>query len=94
MKRGGAPIRWGGSFEVLARGLPPGLGSHAHWDRRLDARLGAALLSIQAVKGVSIGDGIDVAVAGGREAHDAIGYDAAARRFTASRTVPVESRAA
>ena len=72
----------GGCFEVLARGLPPGLGSHAHWDRRLDARLGAALLSIQAVKGVCIGDGLEVAGGGGREAHDPIGYDPTARRFT------------
>ena len=71
----------GGCFEVLARGLPPGIGSHVHWDRRLDARLGAAILSIQAVKGVSIGDGIQVAGGGGREAHDPIGYDPAARCF-------------
>jgi chorismate synthase len=72
----------GGVFQILARGLPPGLGSYVHWDRRLDARLGAALLSIQAVKGVSIGDGIGVAAGGGRHAHDAIAYDAASRRFT------------
>lgn len=72
----------GGCFEVIARGLPPGLGSHVHWDRRLDGRLGAALLSIQAVKGVSIGDGIEVASGGGREAHDAIDFDAAGGRFT------------
>jgi chorismate synthase len=72
----------GGSFEVLARGVPAGLGSHVHWDRRLDARLGAALLSIQAVKAVSIGSGLEVAEGGGREAHDPIGYDAETRRFT------------
>jgi chorismate synthase len=72
----------GGCFEVIARGMPPGVGSHVHWDRRLDARLGAAILSIQAVKGVSIGDGIEVSGGGGREAHDSIGYDAVARRFT------------
>jgi len=72
----------GGCFEVLVRGIPPGIGSHVHWDRRLDARLGAAMLSIQAVKGVSIGDGIDVAAGGGREAHDPIDYDPLARRFT------------
>ena len=71
----------GGCFEVIARGVPPGLGSHAHWDRRLDARLGAAILSIQAVKAVSIGEGIDVAAGGGAAAHDPIVYDAAARRF-------------
>jgi chorismate synthase len=74
----------GGCFEVIARGMPPGMGSHVHWDRRLDARLGAAILSIQAVKGVSIGDGIEIAGGGGREAHDPIGYDLAARRFTRS----------
>ena len=67
---------------MIARGVPPGLGSHAHWDRRLDARLGAAILSIQAVKGVSIGDGIEVAAGRRRAAHDPIAYDAAARRFT------------
>jgi chorismate synthase len=72
----------GGCFEVIARGVPPGLGSHVHWDRRLDARLGAAILSIQGVKGVSIGEGISVASAGGAAAHDPIAYDAAARRFT------------
>ena len=72
----------GGCFEVIARGMPPGIGSHVHWDRRLDARLGAAMLSIQAVKGVAIGDGIEVAGGGGREAHDPIGYDPSARRFT------------
>jgi chorismate synthase len=53
-----------------------------HWDRRLDARLGGALLSIQAVKGVSIGAGLQVSAGGGREAHDAIGYDPDAKRFT------------
>jgi chorismate synthase len=72
----------GGCFEVLARGIPPGLGSHVHWDRRLDARLGAAVLSIQAVKAVSIGDGIQVAGGGGREAHDPIAYDPVTRRFS------------
>jgi chorismate synthase len=72
----------GGCFEVLARGIPPGIGSHAHWDKRLDARLGGAMLAIQAVKGVAIGDGLEVAAGGGREAHDPIGYDPSARRFT------------
>jgi chorismate synthase len=71
----------GGCFEVIARGLPPGLGSHAHWDRRIDGRLGAAVLSIQAVKGVSIGDGVEVAEGGGAAAHDPIVYDAVAHRF-------------
>ena len=72
----------GGVFEVIATGVPPGLGSHVHWDRRLDAKLGAAILSIQAVKAVSIGRGLAVSSGGGREAHDPIGYDAGARRFT------------
>jgi chorismate synthase len=72
----------GGCFEVVARGVPVGLGSHVHWDRRLDARLGAAILSIQAVKAVSIGEGMRVAGGGGRDAHDPIGYDADARSFT------------
>ena len=49
----------GGIVEVLAYGLPPGLGSHVHWDRRLDGRLAGALMSIQAIKGVEIGDGFD-----------------------------------
>ncbi|HEY5334851.1 MAG TPA: chorismate synthase [Mycobacteriales bacterium] len=62
----------GGVVEVLAYGLPPGLGSHAHWDRRLDARLGAALLGIQAIKGVEIGDGFTTASRRGSEAHDEI----------------------
>jgi len=74
----------GGVFEVLAKGLPPGLGSHVHWDRRLDGKLGAAILSIQAVKGVSIGDGVAVSARGGHDAHDAIGYDEERRRFTRS----------
>lgn len=62
----------GGVVEVLAYGLPPGLGSHAHWDRRLDARLGAALLGIQAIKGVELGDGFTTASRRGSEAHDEI----------------------
>lgn len=72
----------GGVFEVIATGVPPGLGSHVHWDRRLDGRLGGAILSIQAVKAVSIGQGLAVSSGGGHDAHDAIGYDAKARRFT------------
>ena len=72
----------GGCFEVIARGVPPGLGSHVHWDRRIDGRLGAALLSIQAVKAVSIGEGLDVARGYGSEAHDPIGYDPGALKFT------------
>jgi len=71
----------GGVFEVLARGVPPGLGSPAHWDRRLDGRIGGALLSIQAVKAVAIGEGIEATTRPGSEQHDAITYDPAARAF-------------
>ncbi len=62
----------GGVIEVIAYGLPPGLGSHVHWDRRLDARLAAALMSIQAMKGVEIGDGFATARRRGSAAHDEI----------------------
>jgi len=71
----------GGVFEVLARGIPPGLGSHVHWDRKLDAQLGAAILSINAVKAVSIGAGIEGATRAGSEHHDPIAYDATQRSF-------------
>ena len=67
----------GGVVEVLAYGVPVGLGSHVHWDRKLDANLAAALMSIQAVKGVEIGDGFDVAGRPGSEAHDPIRWDEA-----------------
>jgi chorismate synthase len=62
----------GGVFEIVALGLPPGLGSHVHWDRRLDARLMAAAGSIQAVKGVELGPAFDNAGRRGTEVHDAI----------------------
>lgn len=62
----------GGVVEVLAYGLPPGLGSHVHWDRRLDAKLAAALMGIQAMKGVEIGDGFESARRRGSLAHDEI----------------------
>lgn len=62
----------GGVIEVIAYGLPPGLGSHAHWDRRLDARLSGALMGVQAMKGVEIGDGFVTAQRWGSEAHDEI----------------------
>jgi chorismate synthase len=65
----------GGVFEVLGFGLVPGLGSHVAWDERLDGRLGQAILSIQAVKAVAIGDGIEVAALPGSQAHDEIFYD-------------------
>lgn len=66
----------GGVVEVLAYGLPPGLGSHVHWDRRIDALLAQALMSIQAMKAVEIGDAFEVAGRRGSEAHDAISWDA------------------
>jgi chorismate synthase len=74
----------GGVFEVLARGVPPGLGSHAHWERRLDGRLGGALLSIQAVKAVAVGEGVEGSARRGSEQHDAIAYDHSASRFSRS----------
>jgi chorismate synthase len=60
----------GGVVEVLAYGLPPGLGSHVHWDRRLDGQLAAALMGIQAIKGVEVGDGFLTTTRRGSEAHD------------------------
>lgn len=71
----------GGVVEVIAYGVPVGLGSHVHWDRKLDGMLGQALLSIQAVKGVEIGDASDVAGRRGSEAHDPISWDAQAEDF-------------
>jgi chorismate synthase len=62
----------GGVVEVVVHGLPPGLGSHVHWDRRLDARLAGALMGIQAIKGVAVGDGFDLAADPGSKAHDEI----------------------
>ncbi|OFR90317.1 chorismate synthase [Micrococcus sp. HMSC067E09] len=74
----------GGVVEVLAYGAPIGLGSHVHWDRRLDARLAGALMGIQAIKGVEVGDGFDTAARRGSDAHDAIvrGADGRPRRAT------------
>lgn len=60
----------GGIVEVLAYGLPPGLGSHVHWDRRLDGKLAQALMSIQAIKGVEVGDGFETTRRRGSQAHD------------------------
>ncbi|MEV4331501.1 chorismate synthase [Streptomyces sp. NPDC049597] len=62
----------GGVVEVLAYGVPVGLGSHVHWDRRLDARLAAALMGVQAIKGVEVGDGFELARVPGSKAHDEI----------------------
>ncbi len=72
----------GGVVEVIAAGLPVGLGSHVQWDRKLDGRLAQALLSLQAVKGVEIGIGFQAARVRGSALHDEIGYDSSARRFT------------
>jgi len=60
----------GGVVEVLAYGLPPGLGSHVHWDRRLDSQLAGALMGIQAIKGVEVGDGFETTRRRGSAAHD------------------------
>jgi chorismate synthase len=60
----------GGVVEVNAYGLPPGLGSHVHWDRRLDSRLAGALMGIQAIKGVEVGDGFETTRRRGSKAHD------------------------
>jgi chorismate synthase len=62
----------GGVIEVVVHGLPPGLGSHVHWDRRIDARLAAGLMGIQAIKGVEVGDGFDLAARRGSLAQDEI----------------------
>ncbi|MGK5553533.1 chorismate synthase [Actinomadura kijaniata] len=70
LKKAGDTI--GGVVEVLAYGLPPGLGSHVHWDRRLDSRLAGILMGIQAIKGVEIGDGFTTARRPGSRAHDEI----------------------
>lgn len=65
----------GGVFEVVAENVPPGLGSHVHWDRRLDGRLAQAVMSIPAIKGVEIGAGFDSAQRRGTEMHDEIFYE-------------------
>ena len=76
----------GGVVEVLAYGVPVGLGSHVHWDRRLDARLAAALMGIQAIKGVEVGDGFDLARVPGSQAHDEIVNTAEGVRRTSGRS--------
>jgi chorismate synthase len=76
----------GGVLEVLGYGVPPGLGSHVHWDRRIDGLLAQALMSIHAIKGVEVGPGFDIARTPGSQAHDEIswtpegGYDRATGR--------------
>lgn len=76
----------GGVVEVLAYGVPVGFGSHVHWDRRLETLWAGALMSIQAVKGVEIGDGFDVAGLRGSEAHDAIVWDGTSGAYRRSGT--------
>ena len=70
----------GGVFEVVAHGVPPGLGTYGNWDERLDARLAAAVMSLQAVKAVEIGSGIGAAASPGSAVHDAIGYQQPSQR--------------
>ncbi|HWW50686.1 MAG TPA: chorismate synthase [Verrucomicrobiae bacterium] len=74
----------GGIFEVVARGFPPGLGSHAQWDEKLDARLARAVMSIQAVKAVEIGTGVGNSTSYGSEVQDEIVYDRERKRFNRS----------
>ena len=76
----------GGVVEVVVHGLPPGLGSHVHWDRRLDARLAGALMGIQAIKGVEVGDGFALAARPGSQAHDEIVATDAGIRRTSGRS--------
>jgi chorismate synthase len=71
----------GGGFEVVATGVPPGLGSHVQWDRKLDGRLAQSLMCIQAIKAVEIGDGYAGAHLLGSQVHDPIGYDAKRHSF-------------
>lgn len=77
----------GGIVEVLAYGVPVGLGSHVHWDRKIDAALAQAVMSIQAVKGVEIGDGFEVAGRRGSVAHDPIHWDEGDRSFVREGTL-------
>jgi chorismate synthase len=71
----------GGIVESIAHGVPIGLGSHVHWDRKIDALLAQAVMSIQAVKGVEIGDGFEVAAMRGSQAHDPISWDSVNHRY-------------
>src|SRR5262249_42745199 len=78
-KAAGDPL--GGVVETVAVGLPPGLGSHAQWDRKLDGRLAHALMSVQAAKGVEIGLGFETARRPGSQVHDEIEFDRDGNRF-------------
>ena len=77
----------GGIVEVLVYGLPIGLGSYVHWDRKIDGLLAQAIMSIQAVKGVEIGDGFEVAGRRGSLAHDAISWDAETKSYRRETTL-------
>ncbi len=74
----------GGIFEVVARGVPPGLGTHVQWDEKLDGKIARAIMSMQAVKAVEIGSGVASATSYGSEVQDEIRYDPARRRFDRS----------
>ena len=76
----------GGIVEILAYGVPVGLGSHVHWDRRIDSKLAGALMSIQAIKGVEVGDGFIGASRRGSQAHDEIDYDGTSFNRRSSRS--------
>src|SRR5207247_7389998 len=84
----------GGTFEVVARGVPVGLGSHTGWDTRLDGRLAQAVMCVNAVKAVELGKGVRIAYTQGSQAHDEIAYDNQQRRFyhLTNRTGGVEGR--
>ena len=91
----------GGVFEVIVHGLPPGIGTHANWDERLDGLLAQAVMSLQAVKAVELGRGVTAAESPGSQVHDAIAYPRrsrkqakASRDSPASKTTPAASRAA
>ena len=84
----------GGIVEVLGYGVPPGLGSHVHWDRKIDGLLAQALMSIQAMKGVELGDGFEVAGKRGSEAHDEILWDADADEYVRASTARAAPKAA
>ena len=93
-RRAGTATRWAGSSRSLAYGLPPGLGSHVHWDRRLDSRLAGALMGIQAIKGVEVGDGFTTAARRGSQAHDEIEHAARTAPCGGAPGAPAAPRAA
>ena len=80
----------GGVVQVLVYGCPPGLGSHVHWDRKLDSRLAAALMGIQAIKGVEVGDGFELARTRGSAAQDEIVAEEGALRRTSGHSGGIE----